>query len=200
MQVFPGTESPLLRPSNTIAQDGFAEMAIMMSSHTGTHIDAPAHMLTDGITLDQFPIEQFIGKALLVDFADRDPKPIEVGDLLPLAGLLADNIEFVILKTGWSTYWDAPHYFEGYPYLTEEAATWLSHLSIKGIGIDAISIDATDSETFSVHKILMRNNILIIENLTNLAALNVKQFLFAVLPLKTQNADGAPARAIAIID
>ncbi|MDD3365076.1 MAG: cyclase family protein, partial [Syntrophomonas sp.] len=75
---------------------------------------------------------------------------------------------------------------------------WLTQFHLKGIGIDAISIDAMDSTAFSVHQIFMQRNILIIENLANLASLDSDQFLFSVLPLKTKNADGSPARAIAM--
>ena len=67
MPVFPGTEQPFLKQANTIKKDGFKETLITMVSHTGTHIDAPAHMLLKGLHLDELPIEHFIGKALKID-------------------------------------------------------------------------------------------------------------------------------------
>ncbi len=198
MPVFPGTESPVLQKANTLEKDGFIETVITMSSHTGTHVDAPAHMFADGLTLDEFPIEHFIGNAALLEFTGHGTR-IDVQDLEQYARLLADEVEFVILRTGWSQYWGTDQYLAGFPSLTEAAATWLSQFHIKAIGIDAISIDAMDSLTFSVHKILMQQNILIVENLTNLATLEVNQFVFSVMPLKTQSADGSPARAVAMM-
>ncbi len=182
----------------TLEENEFVEARITMYSHTGTHIDAPAHMFKDGRTLDEFPIEHFVGKAAVMDFSSREIRQIEVSDLQPFQLLLTDKVEFVILRTGWSQYWGTPQYFDGFPYLTYEAATWLSQFNLKGIGIDAISIDAMDSTAFSVHKIFMQRNFLIVENLANLDSLDSKQFLFSVLPLKTKYADGAPARAIAM--
>jgi kynurenine formamidase len=198
MPVFPGTEPPVFEQANTLEENGFIEARITMYSHTGTHIDAPAHMFKDGRTLDEFPIEHFVGNAAVLDFSSREIKQIEVGDLQPFEPVLADNVEFVILKTGWSKYWGTPQYFEGFSYLTDEAATWLTQFHLKGIGIDAISIDAMDSIKFSVHKIFMQRNILIVENLTNLSSLDSKPFLFSVMPLKTKCADGSPARAVAM--
>ena len=198
MPVFPGTEPPEFKKANTLEENGFIEAKITMYSHTGTHIDAPAHLFKDGRTLDQYPIEHFIGNAAVLDFSRQEIKQIEVGDLQPFKLLLSNNVEFVILRTGWSQYWGNPQYFDGFPYLTNEAATWLTQFHLKGIGIDAISIDAMDSMAFSVHKIFMQRNILIVENLANLASLDSKQFLFSVMPLKTKYADGSPARAIAM--
>ena len=65
MPVYPGTEGPTLSPANTYEKDGFKETLLSMYSHTGTHMDAPAHMLEDGVTLDALPASQFIGKALV---------------------------------------------------------------------------------------------------------------------------------------
>lgn len=196
MPVFPGTVPPRLKKTNTMEKDGFIETIITMSSHTGTHVDAPAHMLKDGRTLDTFVIEHFAGNAVVLDFTNRNIKQIEVSDLKTIESMLNVDVQFVILKTGWSQYWGTPKYYEGFPYLSDEAAEWLTNYSLKGIGIDTISIDSMDSTVFSVHKIFMRHNILIIENLDNLASINSKRCLFAVMPIKTKLADGSPARAI----
>ena len=198
MPVFPGTEPPVFEQANTLEENGFIEARITMYSHTGTHIDAPAHMFQDGRSLDEFPIEHFVGNASVLDFSSQEIKQIEVNDLQKFEPLLTDMVEFVILRTGWSQYWGTPRYYDGFPYLTDEAATWLTQFNLKGIGIDAISIDVMDSTVFSVHKIFMQRNILIVENLANLASLDAPQFLFTVMPLKTKKADGSPARAIAM--
>ena len=67
MPVYPGTETPKLIPANSYEVDGFKETLMQMYSHTGTHMDPPAHLFADRTTLDQFPASQFIGKALVID-------------------------------------------------------------------------------------------------------------------------------------
>lgn len=197
MPVFPGTEQPIFEKANTLEKDGFREAKIIMYSHTGTHIDAPAHMLNHGPYLDNYSIEKFIGNATILDFSDKEIKLIDV-DSLKLYENKIKNVEFIIIKTGWSKYWGDKKYYEDFPSLSEEAAIWLTNFNLKGIGIDAISIDNIKSTTFAVHRILMPKDIIIIENLTNLDSISSEYFILSIMPLKNRNADGSPVRAISI--
>jgi arylformamidase len=196
MPVFPGTEPPTILRANTLEKDGFAEVKISMYSHTGTHMDAPAHMLENAATLDQFPAEKFIGKAMIIDVTGA---PAFIGmERLAQHSEQIQQVEFVLFQTGWSRLWGQENYFKGFPALTPEAAAWLVHFNLKGIGMDAISLDVIDSTTFEVHKILLGKNLVLIENLTNLDAVESPIFLFSALPMKFEYADGAPLRAVAI--
>lgn len=197
MPVFPGTEQPIFQKANTLEKDGFQEMKITMYSHTGTHIDAPAHMLKEGLYLDNLEIEHFIGKATILDFSNEKIQLIDVDNLKPFEEKIK-KVEFVIIKTGWNKYWGSKMYYQAFPYLSEKSAEWLSEFNLKGVGIDAISIDNIDSISFTVHKTLMSKNILIIENLTNLDSVNNEYFILSIMPLKNKNADGSPVRAISI--
>ncbi|SFM00103.1 cyclase family protein [Pelosinus propionicus] len=197
MPVFPGTEQPIFRKANTLENDGFQEAKITMYSHTGTHIDAPAHMLSNGAYLDNLDIEHFIGKATVLDFSDKKMKLIDI-DGLKIYEEKIKSVEFIIIKTGWSKYWGDKKYYKDFPSLSEEAATWLSEFKLKGIGIDAISVDDIESATFAVHKILMLKKIIIIENLTNLDSISKEEFILSIMPMKHKNADGSPVRAISI--
>ncbi len=197
MPVFPGTEQPIFEKANILENDGFQEAKITMYSHTGTHIDAPAHMLSNGPYLDNLDIAHFIGNATILDFSNEKMEVIDVDSLKPYEKKI-NNIEFLIIKTGWSKYWGDKKYYEDFPSLSEEAAKWLSEFNLKGIGIDAISIDDINSVTFAVHKILMPKNIIIIENLTNLDSITNEYFILSIMPLKNKNADGSPVRAISI--
>ena len=197
MPVFPGTEQPIFQKANTLEKDGFREAKITMYSHTGTHIDSPAHMLSNGSYLDDLEIEHFVGKATILDFSNWKFKLIDVDSLKPYEEKIK-NVEFIIIKTGWSKYWGDKKYFEEFPSLSEDSAKWLSEFNLKGIGIDAISIDGIESTTFAVHKILMPKNIIIIENLTNLDSIRSEYFILSILPLKNKDADGSPVRAISI--
>ena len=197
MPVFPGTEQPIFEKANTLEKDGFRETKITMYSHTGTHIDAPAHMLSSGPYLDNLDIEHFIGNATTLDFSQIKTKFIDVDSLKPYEEKIK-KVDFIIIKTGWSKYWGDKKYFENFPSLSEASAKWLSQFSLKGIGIDAISIDDINSTTFAVHKVLMPKNIIIIENLTNLDSISSENFVLSILPLKNKDADGSPVRAISI--
>lgn len=197
MPVYPGTEGPIFEKANTVEKDGFCEAKITMYSHTGTHIDAPAHMLSDGPYLDDLSIEQYIGKAAILDFSDVKSQFIDL-DSVKVYEDIIKKVDFVIIKTGWSRYWGDEKYYGLFPSLTEEAAIWLSDFKLKGIGIDAISIDEMSTTTFSVHKILMAKNIIIIENLTNLDSISSEIFMLSILPMKNKKADGSPVRAVSI--
>ena len=195
MPVYPGTEPPTIRPATTVEADGFAEKWIGMYSHTGTHIDAPAHMLPGAATLDQLGIDRFVGPAWVVDV----PGPAIELELLEAQEAAMAGSEFVLFHTGWSAKWGTPGYFEGFPVLSGAAARWLSRRGLKGIGFDAISADPVSSTAFENHFECFRAGMILIENLTGLRPLVGKPFLFSCLPLKLEEADGSPVRAVAIL-
>jgi arylformamidase len=199
MPVYPGTEAPTIFNANTIEKHGFAEKKITMFSHTGTHMDAPKHMKIHGKALDEYPVDNFIGNALIVDLINLNSEKITLEHLQKYKEKIFE-VDFIIMKTGWSTYWGKEEYFKGYPTLTEEAAQWLMRFKLKGIGIDAISVDPIDTTNFSVHHTLFNNNLVIIENLNNLSEIDEEIFIFSAMPLKIEKADGSPVRAIAIIE
>ena len=197
MTVYPGTAPPVITEACTLAADGFREKRLDFYSHTGTHIDAPAHMLANGKSLDQLPIGTYFGTAWL--YRHHGPGPISTADLAPGADRLG-GVDFLLIATGWEKFWKTPAYFTDFPTLTEEAAHWLSQFRLKGVGVDTISVDPVDSLSFPVHTVLLTNEIVIIENLTNLSSLTVDTFSFGCLPLHIEDADGSPVRAVALID
>ena len=199
MPVYPGTEQPVLDIANTLDKDGFVEKKMIMYSHTGTHIDAPYHLLEEGMTLDSYSIDQFLGKAVLIDVETIENQHIELIHILPYKDII-EKSDFVIIKTGWSKYWGSDDYFKDFPYLTEECAMWLSNIRLKGIGLDTISIDPVNTDELLNHKIFMKQEIVIIENLCNLEQIWKEIFYLSVFPLKIQCSDGSPVRAVAIMD
>lgn len=198
MPVYPGTESPRFSTPCTIAQNGFTERKITLFSHTGTHMDAPAHIIHGARTLDQLSVDNFCGQACVVDLKSMNGRIIDIAVLKPCEDLMR-QVDFVLLNTGWSDLWNDEGYFKGYPVLSPEAAEWISEFGLKGLGTDMISVDREGTPDFPVHRILLEQNILIIENLTNLEALPRVIFSFSCFPLKFENADGSPVRAIAVV-
>ena len=199
MPVYPGTENPTLNKANTIEKDGFCETILNMYSHTGTHTDAPAHLYKNGKSLDKFEALAFCGTAVVLDCTAL-PENARIGkEMLLSLGEAFEKAEFLILKTGWEKYWSEDKYFGGFPCIDLEAAELLVKCGKKGIGVDAISIDPV-GDPLDVHKtVLASDNFIIVENLCNLDFKNGDTFEFFALPLRFENADGAPTRAIAVV-
>lgn len=198
MPVFPGTKPPIFEPANTLETDGFIETRVTLYSHTGTHLDAPSHMIPGGLSLDKFGVESFIGQAVLVDLTKIASEIIGIDHLAPFKDLI-EQADFLVLHTGWTQHWGTDNYFKDYPVISTEAAEWLLPFKLMGIGLDTISADHFQSTSFPVHHILFKRGLLVIENLTNLHLIKETSFLFSCLPLKTKDADGSPVRAVAII-
>ncbi len=128
--VWPGAETPVLAPAATLEADGFRETELKFLSHTGTHMDAPAHMLKDGATLEDIPVEQFFGRARVMDCRNFGPgSRIEASDLPPL-----EDIDFLLLATGWEEKWGSPAYFGPFPVLSRAASEKLCRQRPEGRG------------------------------------------------------------------
>lgn len=195
MPVYPGTEQPKLTTACTIEAVGYRETLLHMFSHTGTHMDAPAHMLLDGAALDSYPGEKFAGTAVVVDCRERGSISLPL-----LQSYNLDGVDFVLFCTGWDKKWGSPDYYEGFPCLTADAAAYLATLPLKGVGEDTISLDPCDSVDFPNHITLLGAGLVNTENLKELDALLGKEFIFITLPLKFESADGCSCRAVAMLD
>ena len=191
ISLFPGSEKPVIKQTAWPDEDGFAERKLEFTGHTGTHMDSPAHVFEDGITLDMMDISAFSGKAVVADCQDV------TGEIGPDCLKNLGQVDFVLFCTGWSRYWGEEKYVTDYPYLSDETIDLLIKMKVRGVGLDTIGADPVDS--MEIHKKLLEQGILIIENLRNLEDAIGKEFMFYGLPLKYEGADGAPVRAIGVI-
>ena len=200
--VYPDTVGPKFESINNVPEHGFAELQVTMVLHSGTHIDAPCHILHGTKSLSDYPVDKFMGPAIVIPCQGKEE--INVAFLETYKSKIAE-VDFVIFYTGWQNKWNSEAYFDNCPSLTREAATWLTNFHLKGIGLDAFSIDPIISahivtqENLPNHYILLGNDMILIENLTNLDQLPTEPFMFQCLPLNIEDADGSPVRAIAII-
>ena len=196
MPVYPGSLPPQIGEACSIDTDGFKETCIKFLTHTGTHIDVPAHLFPGGKSLDSFESGKFYGKAQVINCKHLS----EIDEnLISRAYNLDKNPEFLLFYTGWSDYWGDAGYFSDFPLLTPEAVKLICKLPLKGIGIDAISFDAVVDDALPNHKMLLEKEIILIENLCNLNELINLNFSLSCLPLKIKGADGSPVRAVAIV-
>lgn len=197
--VYPGMARPDLRSAAYIDRDGYRETSISMYSHTGTHMDAPSHVLKDGATLDNMDISAFTGRAVTIDCRLASKSMIIGEDMLRQYESDIQNVDFVMLYTNWDAFWRESKYIEEYPVPDTDAVKYLLDLGVRGIGLDTVSIDPTGAALENHHEALSRGAI-IIENLMSLDLTLGHMFTLWALPIKYAAADGAPIRAVAVIN
>jgi len=186
---YPGDPPTKLEPVASVKKDGYAFTYLSVNSHTGTHIDAPAHMLPNGATLDSYPIEQFIGRGVYIDVTDQtfSLNTVKESDI--------QSGDIVLFHTSMDQAYHTSAYYDSYPAIAPDIAQYLVERKVKMVGVDMCSVD---HEPFGVHKTLLANDILIIENLHNLGLLASSSFTIYALPMPIA-ADAAPARVIAVL-
>lgn len=196
--VFPGSPAPALSHAATMTQNGYRETLLKLGSHTGTHMDAPRHMLPDGAGLDVLPVSQFCGRAVVVDVSHLAPGGVISADFLREQNGVLRSADFVLFYTGWEKKWGTDAYLEdGFPVPDGEAAGYLVSCGLKGVGTDALSIDPLASTDYPAHKTLLHGGLVVIESLCLKKVVCRKAFRLLALPLKYKDADGAPVRAVA---
>jgi len=173
---------------------------VELITNTGTYIDCPFHRYADGRDTAAMPLERFVDQPTLVVRATaRQGRGIDVAQIS--AQLVASDVhgKAVLVHTGWDALWGTDAYFEGHPYLTEQAALWLRDAGAVLIGIDSFNIDNTDGGTRPVHTVLLREEILIAEHLCNLQLLPNVGFTFTAVPPKLGGVGTFPVRAFATV-
>ena len=197
---FPGSPKPQFIPWSNISNDGYNLELLFLSSHSGTHIDAPFHFVNNGFKVHEIPLKRLQGKAILIKLKKGKDDSITKQDILSFEKnnqTITEN-DSVIFYTGWQKNISKESYFVNNPGLSMSAATYLASKKINLVGIDSPSIDLGKNSDFISHKVFSKKNILIVENLTNLEKIKATNFQFVILPLKLKNATGSPVRAIAI--
>ena len=184
---FPGEQPYEIEQVATIEWNGWNMKRLCISSHFSTHMDAPAHMIEGGNTLSDYPMEKFIGEAIVLDV--RGQKEI-VADL--------DYVregDIVFFLTGHSEKAYDEDYFEDNPVISEATARDLVEKGISIVGIDSFT---PDNEPYLVHKMFLGADIPIVENLVNLEKLAGARFRCCIMPLHIRGGDGAPCRIAGI--
>ncbi len=200
MPVYPGTQGPTFTPATSYEEYGFRETLLSFYTHTGTHMDAPAHLFAGQPTLDLLPVSHFLGSACVIACGE-----LGEGTRITMAHIdrqreNAERAEFLLFHTGWDRFWGTPRYFGEYPCIDDEVADFILGSRKKGVGLDTISLDPIADERLTLHRKLLGAGIVLIENLENLHLLGTDLFTLCALPLKHVDADGAPVRAIALLE
>jgi|SRR3989338_8598998 len=184
---WPGDPKIVIKQFSTVEKDTISKKVLTFHSHFSTHIDAPSHMIAQGKTLSDYPIEKFVGEGIVIDV--RGQKEIETN----LNSVKKGDIVFFLTSHSDKVY--DKDYFDTNPVLTAKTAQGLVDKKIKIVGLDA---PTPDNAPYTLHKLFFKHDILIVENLVNLKDLAGKRFQCYVLPLKIKDGDGAPCRVIGI--
>ncbi len=193
LPVWPGDPPVSLTMNTSLAKgDDYNMTTIQICAHTGTHIDAPYHFLRDGATADAIPLETFIGPCVVIEVDSEvciEKKDFRKDDL--------KGHSRVLFKTRNSELWagNCRSFKKDYVSLGTDAAQYLVEMKIVLVGMDYLSIEPFHSAGFSLHKLLLRNNIAILVGL-NLSGVKAGVYELLCMPLKLQGCEGAPARVI----
>ncbi|HHU81687.1 MAG TPA: cyclase family protein [Firmicutes bacterium] len=192
MVVHPYDDQVKLYQDKFLERDGYNNFRLETGMHAGTHIDTPMHMLNEKTFISGVPLDRFAGKGCLLDV--RGEKIISFKQKYTN---LVNEDDIVILFTDYRDGYGTKEYFLNHPVVSEDLADFLVAKRIKMLGMD---LPSPDRYPFGIHRKLLGNNILLIENLTNLSELaNVKSFTIFAFPLKVR-ADASIARVVACID
>lgn len=186
--------------ARTVATDGWNARTLHLYSHAGTHMDAPKHFDVSEETIDQLEPMQMMGEAWLIDIPIHHAQQlITVTDLGEVSKLFKPG-ESLVLKTKWDQYLGTTKYRDGLPRISEELANWCVQHEVNMLGVEPPSVADVNNleEVTTIHHILLRGNVTIIEGLTNLDAISSNKFYLIAMPLKIKGGDGAPARVIAL--
>lgn len=177
---------------------------IVMGTHTGTHVDAPRHFIKGGETIENIPLDVFIGPATILDFS-KAPQKSEIGLKDVMKALGKSPCERVIFRFDWDKKYGTKQYYINHPFLSEEVCRWLVKRKCKLIGFDTPQPDNPENgfgkpKDGPNHKILLGAGVILLEYLTNLKKIKQKTVQLVAAPLKIKEGDGAPTRCFVIED
>ncbi|TDP89692.1 kynurenine formamidase [Leucobacter luti] len=198
MAVYPGDPRASIRPALSVEQDGVAVARLDFGSHTGTHLDAPSHVIVGGRTVDQIPLEWLIGPAAILRVSDA--VAAQRIDAAALDDALPETLpRIVCVQTGWDRHFGSAEMLR-HPYLALELAEQLWARGARVLGVDALSPDPTadlsEHSELPVHEFWLGGSGVVVENLRGLSQIAGPAEL-SLLPLALHGGDGAPIRAVA---
>ncbi len=193
--VFPGDPECVIETAHHY-ENGYFVSRISMGTHTGTHVDSPAHKLPGKRTLTGMPLEAFCAEHTVVIDCRQVTGEVDAMFVQAHTAELAGH-EAVLFYTGWSEKWGTDAFFTGYTGLSEDAAPALKQLGVRMVGLESPSVNAERHAT--VHESILKEEIIIVESICHPEQLLGQNFAFFAMPLKLIDRDGSPVRAFAVL-
>lgn len=191
--------------SDSTSDVKFRLQEIKMAAGIGTHLDAPAHCVPNGITVDRLPLKNLIAPCVVIDLSKEahERYSVSVRDIEIFEGIYGKIPPgcFVMIRTGWELFWNDPDKYlnnHRFPSLSRQAAEFLIERGIVGLGIDTLSPDRPE-DGYPVHEVLLGAGKYIVENAANLNALPPTGSTILALPIKVKGGTEAPIRLIALL-
>ena len=208
ISLVPGLVGVETEPIQTHATHARSNQKLCLATHIGTHVDAPFHFVDGATTVENMPLEKYAGPAILLDLrsAAKGQEALTISELTQ-SGANPESVkdQIVVLFTGWAEAESGGPRFYGHgPYLGTDSAGYLADCGANAVAVDFPIDKHPDTplstiKDFPVHRLLLGQNIPLIENLINLDKLVGKEFELWALPLKLKGGDGAATRAVARI-
>ena len=201
MQVYPGDPEVVIEPILHAETDWVNVLSVHMGSQSGTHVDSPFHVLNELPTLDQIPLQRFVGRWVLIDATGLEPRQSIPHERFTQESFEPDSI--VLVRTDWSEHFGTANYLE-HPYPTLESLEFLLGKGIRTIALDFLSLDMTPANSADAklnnHYLWSKAGGVIGENFMNFRSLTSATPFVSLLPLNMGASDGGPVRAVALSD
>jgi kynurenine formamidase len=200
MITFPGYPMPTLLKWSKFEIQGYMSEVAFLSTHTGTHMDAPYHFTPNGPTIDQIEVQRYIcNNALLIKIQKSSNQLITRNEIESNSKYEIREKDTIVFSTGWEKeIMQKDNYIRNNPGLSKDAAEYLVEKRVNAVAIDCPSIDVGNESEFIAHEILLSHDILVVENLCNLHKFSNNKISLIITPLKFVGASGSPIRAIGI--
>jgi arylformamidase len=198
MPIWPTAQLPNIVPIGIASRDGYNVELYTSTTHTGTHVDAPYHFVENGKTVDRIELNTLVSEGYCLKLK---PKSTEITkEEISSKWKNEYDGKTILINTGWSKKRSfTKEFLYEFPGLSMEAASFLLEKKVKVIGIDTLGIEPYSHLDFPVHKLLFKNDVVVIEDLNNLEELaEGKKYLIVALPLRIKGASGSMARVIAL--
>lgn len=181
-----------------ISSSGCNMTQLLLSTHGGTHMDAPSHFIESGIGIDRIDLNKCIGNSIVIDISGlANKREINISDLKQYEYAIKTGSR-ILLRTDWYKKFPSKKYYNEFYGVSIELAKWLVEKKIYLIGVETPAIHSVEYEI--VHKTFFKGGVVIVESLANLDLIKSDNVYFCALPLKLKDLDGSPIRAIAVTD
>jgi len=192
-------EDPRIETLSAVERGGTNVQRVAFATHTGTHVDAPLHVVSGGSTIDRTPLSRLLTDGVVLGVDADGPRPVDAADLRGFDGLRDGDA--VVLSFGWAEHAGTDRYHR-YPWLSTDLADRLVERDVALVAMDTLSPDQPrelrgDDDPYPVHRRLLGTSVPVVENLADPSTLVGERVEVACLPLKLRGGDGAPARVVA---
>jgi len=179
-----------------VKKHGYHMTQLILSTHGGTHMDAPMHFIDGGLSIDKVDLKKCIGNAIVIDLHGlAEVRDLVIDDFGKYKDFIVPGV-IILIRTDWYKFFPDYGYYTDFKGISSDLATWFAEKQISLIGVETPAVHPIQYKL--IHEIFLERNIVIVEGLAYLDSIKSSEVFFAALPLRLNGLDGSPVRAIAI--